>query len=61
MTRNFFIGEGFLPQFAHIIYDQLLNRKWVSNSFVMQQPFMKAVLRTNINSSAIMFATFDLT
>lgn len=37
MTKNFFIGEGFLPQFAHIIYDQLLNRKWVSNSSVMQQ------------------------
>lgn len=37
MSTNFFIGEGLLPQFAHIVYEQLLTRKWVSNATVMQQ------------------------
>lgn len=37
MSTNFFIGEGMLPQFAHIVYEQLLTRKWVSNTTVMQQ------------------------
>lgn len=37
MNKNFFIGEGFLPQFAHLVYEQLLAQKWVSNCSIMRQ------------------------